>query len=263
MEAKAKIAIIGGTGLADPKLFRVIEEVDADTPYGKPSDKIKITDFKGTKVAFLPRHGTGHVIPPHKVNYRANIHALKEIGAEHILAFTAVGSLREDMKPGDIVIPDQFIDMTRGRELTFYDGPKVVHISAADPFCANLRKLAVDVVKKLGIRHHDAGTYVCIEGPRFSTRAESRLWRIMKADVVGMTLVPEAQLAREAEICYLSVSSVTDYDVWADKPVNASDIIETMKKNSENVVDIVMEIIPRIKGKRVCECATALKNAEL
>ncbi|MBN1896684.1 MAG: S-methyl-5'-thioadenosine phosphorylase [Candidatus Aenigmarchaeota archaeon] len=263
MEAKAKIAIIGGTGLADSNLFKFIEHIEVKTPFGKPSGKITITDFNGTMVAFLPRHGAGHVIPPHKVNYRANIHALKELGVEHILAFTAVGSLRDDMKPGDIVIPDQFIDMTKRRELTFYDGPKVVHISAADPFCANLRKLAADVVKKLGIRHHGNGTYICVDGPRFSTRAESKLWKIMKADVVGMTLVPEAQLAREAEICYLSVSSVTDYDVWADKPVNASDIIETMKKNSENVVYIVREIIPLIKGKRVCECATALKNAEL
>lgn len=263
MKSKAKIAIIGGTGLADPELFRVIEEVEVKTPFGKPSDKIKITDFNGTKVAFLPRHGEGHVIPPHKVNYRANIHALKELGVERIIGFTAVGSLKAEMKPGDIVILDQFIDMTKKRELTFYDGPKVVHISAADPLCADMRKWASDATKELGIPYHDKGTYVCIEGPRFSTRAESKLWRIMGADVVGMTLVPEAQLAREAEMCYLSVSSVTDYDVWADKPVNAADIIETMKKNAVNIQDILKNLIPKINDDRSCECATALKNAEL
>ncbi len=263
MEAKAKIAVIGGTGLADPKLFRTLEELEVDTPFGSPSDRIKITDFKGTRVAFLPRHGTGHAIPPHMINYRANMHALKEIGVERIIGFTAVGSLREDMKPGDLVILDQFIDMTKGRKLTFYDGPKVVHISAADPFCADLRKWASESAKKLGIPCHDKGTYVCVEGPKFSTRAESNVWRIMKADVVGMTLVPECQLAREAEMCYLSVSTVTDYDVWADKPVKAADIIATMKKNAANVQRMMTDLIPRIKDERKCECATALKNAEL
>ena len=263
MESKAKIAVIGGTGLADSKLFKVIEEVEVDTPYGKPSDKIKITDFNGTKVAFLPRHGVGHKIPPHMVNYRANIHALKELGVKRIIGFTAVGSLRGDMNPGDITILDQFIDMTKSRKLTFYDGPKVVHISAADPFCPDMRKWIAEVTKELGIPYHDKGTYVCVEGPKFSTRAESRLWRIMKADVVGMTLVPECQLAREAEICYLSVSTVTDYDVWADKPVNAAEIIETMKKNAVNVQNILTHLIPKLKDERSCECATALKNAEL
>lgn len=263
MQTKAKIAVIGGTGLADPKVFKVLEEVEVDTPFGKPSDKVKITDFNGTNVAFLPRHGTGHTIPPHMVNYRANIHTLKELGVERIIGFTAVGSLREDMKPGDAVILDQFIDMTKRRKLTFYDGPKVVHISAADPFCHDMRRWAAEVCKGLGIPHHDKGTYVCVEGPKFSTRAESHLWRVMKADVVGMTLVPECQLSREAEICYLSVSTVTDYDVWADKPVNAAEIIETMKKNAVNVQGILTHLIPKLKDERPCECATALKNAEL
>ncbi len=263
MKAKARIAVIGGTGLADSKAFSVLEEVKIDTPFGKPSDKIKITDFHGTRVAFLPRHGAGHKIPPHMVNYRANIHALKELGVERTIGFTAVGSLREELKPGDAVILDQFIDMTKSRKMTFHDGPKVVHISAADPFCPDMRRWASETCKELGIPHHDRGTYVCVEGPKFSTRAESNLWRIMKADVVGMTLVPECQLAREAEICYLSVSTVTDYDVWADRPVNAAEIIETMKKNAANVRKILTHLIPRIKAERPCECATALKNAEL
>jgi 5'-methylthioadenosine phosphorylase len=263
MQKKAKIAVIGGTGLADSKAFKILEEVKVDTPFGKPSDKIKITDFNGKKVAFLPRHGAGHKIPPHMVNYRANIHALKQLGVERIIAFSAVGSLRKDMKPGDAVILDQFIDMTRSRKLTFYEGPKVVHISAADPFCPDMRQWAAEVCKELRIPHHGKGTYVCVEGPKFSTRAESNLWRIMKADVVGMTLVPECQLAREAEICYLSVSTVTDYDVWAEKPVDAAGIIETMKQNAENVQKILTHLIPRLKDERSCGCATALKNAEL
>ena len=263
MEAKAKIAVIGGTGLADPKVFRTLEELDVDTPYGKPSDKIKIADFNGTHVAFLARHGAGHTIPPHKINYRANIHALKSIGVERIISFSAVGSLREDMKPGDAVVLDQFIDMTRHRQLTFYDGPKVVHISAADPFCPDMRRWAIETVKGLGIPFHEKGTYVCIEGPRFSTRAESLLWRNMHADVVGMTLVPEAQLARETEICYISVANVTDYDVWAEKPVSAADIIQTMKRNEDNVHRILSEMLPKVKEERACICASALKEAEL
>lgn len=263
MDTKAKIAVIGGTGLADPKVFKIIEELHIETPYGKPSDSIKITDYNGTKVAFLPRHGSGHTIPPHKVNYRANIHALKDIGVERIISFSAVGSLRKDMKPGDMVIIDQLIDMTKSRNLTFYDGPKVVHISAADLFCPDMRTLAAETAKDIAVRFHEKGTYICIEGPRFSTRAESSLWRLMKADVVGMTLVPEAQLAREAEMCYISVASVTDYDVWADMPVNAAEIIETMKKNAENVKKLLNGLLPRINDERNCECATALKNAVL
>ncbi len=260
---EAKIAIIGGTGAADPELFRKVSEESVDTEYGKPSGKITITDFNGTKVAFLPRHGEGHTIPPHMVNYRANIAALKKLGVERIIGLAAVGSLREDMKPGDVVIPDQFIDMTKQRKLTFYDGPKVMHISAADPFCPDMMKAASDVLKKLQIPHHDKGAYICVEGPRFSTRAESNLWRIMKADIIGMTLVPECQLAREMEMCYLSVSSVTDYDVWAEKPVSAKEVIDTMKKNSENVKAILRELIPMLGGERKCICSTVLKDAEL
>ncbi len=263
MGAKAKIAVIGGTGLADPNLFKTIEEVEVDTPFGEPSDKIKITDFEGVRIAFLPRHGSGHEIPPHKVNYRANIHALKELGVERIIGFTAVGSLKEEMEAGHVVVPDQFIDMTKRRELTFYDGPKVVHISAADPFCQDMRTWACDVTKELGVPLHENGTYVCVEGPRFSTRAESNLWRIMNADIIGMTLVPEAQLAREAEICYLSISTITDYDVWADEPVSAAGIIETMKKNAVNIQNILKKIIPNIAEDRKCACASALKDAEL
>ncbi len=258
-----KIAIIGGTGIADPKLFRTVKEIDASTPFGKPSDKIRIVEFQGMKVAFLPRHGSGHTIPPHKVNSRANIRALKDIGVERVIGLAAVGSLQEKMKPGDIVIPDQFIDMTKQRPLTFYDGPKVVHVSVADPFCPQLRALAYEKAKGLGTPAHDKGTYVCVEGPRFSTRAESNLWRVMEADIVGMTLVPEAQLARELELCYLSISSVTDYDVWAEKPVSAKDVIDRMRENTVKVQDMLKQIIPAIPDERKCDCGHALKDAGL
>jgi 5'-methylthioadenosine phosphorylase len=258
-----KTAIIGGTGIADPRLFRTIEEVERKTPYGKPSDKIRIAEFQGMQVAFLPRHGSGHTIPPHMVNSRANIRALKDLGVERIIGLAAVGSLREEIKPGDVVIPDQFIDMTRQRKATFYEGPKVIHISAADPFCSQLRSLAMEKARGLGIPVHGKGTYVCVEGPRFSTRAESNLWRIMKADIVGMTLVPEAQLARELEICYLSISSVTDYDVWAEHPVSAKEVIDRMKENTVKVQNILKELVPAIPGKRECGCGEALKDAAL
>jgi len=258
-----KIAIIGGTGIADPRLFKTLDEIDADTSYGKPSDKIKIAEFQGMDVAFLPRHGSGHTIPPHMVNSRANIRALKDMGVERVIGLAAVGSLRKEMKPGDIVIPDQFIDMTKQRKGTFYDGPKVVHISAADPFCSQLTSLAAKKARDLKIPVHDKGTYICVEGPRFSTRAESNLWRIMGADIVGMTLVPEAQLARELEMCYLSISSVTDYDVWAEKPVSAKEVIETMKKNTVKVQNILKELIPAIPAARKCGCGEALRDAGL
>jgi 5'-methylthioadenosine phosphorylase len=258
-----KIAIIGGTGIADPKLFRTLEEVDAKTPFGKPSGKIRITEFAGRKVAFLPRHGPGHTIPPHMVNYRANIHALRELGVERVIGLAAVGSLREEMKPGDVVIPDQFIDMTKNRKLTFYEGPKTVHISVADPFCEDLRKLAAKETRRLKIPFHGRGTYVCVEGPRFSTKAESGMWRKLGADIVGMTIVPEAQLARELELCYLSLASVTDYDVWADRPVSAKEIIKTMKKNTVNTQNILKGLVPAIPAKRTCDCREALKDAEL
>ena len=257
--------MIGGTGVADPSLFRPVDEIAVTTQYGKPSDKVRITDFNGTRVAFLPRHGSGHEIPPHMVNYRANVAALRKLGVEQIIGLAAVGSLREDMKPGDVVIPDQFIDMTKQRKLTFYDGPKVFHVSAADPFCPDLCKLAHAAADKLSIPHHDRGTYVCVEGPRFSTRAESMLWRSMKADIIGMTLVPECQLAREMEMCYLSISSVTDYDVWAEHPVNAKEIIDAMKKNTENVRRLLAVLVPSMKARagRKCVCSHALKDAEL
>ena len=258
---QAEIGLIGGTGLNDPKLFKNAEEVTLETPYGAPSDAITIAELEGRHVAFLPRHGKKHTIRPTDVNSRANIFALKKLGVQYILASSTVGSLREEYRPGEVVFVDQFIDRTTRREQSFYTENKVCHISVADPMCPQLRRILISAAKKLKINAHRSGTYVCIEGPRFSTKAESRMFRTWGADVVGMTLVPECVLAREAEICYASIAMVTDYDVWKDHPVCVDDIVKTMKANIENVKRILVETIVKIPKERNCECKSALKNA--
>lgn len=262
---KADIGIIGGTGVYDSGLFSDKKEIKAHTPYGEPSDLITIGEYAGRKVAFLPRHGKGHRIPPHKINFRANVWALKQLGVKRIIAPSAVGSLSYDYKPGDIALPDQFIDFTKSRQYTFYDGGQVAHVSVADPFCPELHGVAAKVIEKLNFPLHQKATYVCVEGPRFSTRAESRFFRdVMKAEIIGMTLVPECSLAREAEICYLSVATVTDYDVWADVPVSSREIIETLHKNVEKTKKLVAELIPAIPAERAkCACGSALEGALL
>jgi 5'-methylthioadenosine phosphorylase len=261
----ADIGIIGGTGVYDSGLFSDKKEVKIHTPYGEPSDLLTIGEYAGRKVAFLPRHGKGHRIPPHKINFRANIWALKQLGVKRIIAPSAVGSLGFDYKPGHIALPDQFIDFTKSREYTFYDGGQVAHVSMADPFCPEIRDVAAKVIEKLNFPFQRKATYVCIEGPRFSTRSESKFFRdIMKADIIGMTLVPEVTLAREAEICYLSVATVTDYDVWADVPVTSKEIIETLHKNVEKTKKLVAELIPVIPTERTkCSCGSALEGALL
>ena len=263
MKKRAEIGIIGGSGVYDPGLFEEVEEVKVYTPFGAPSSLISLGTYRGVKVAFIPRHGRGHTIPPHRVNYRANIWALRELGVKRVIASSAVGSLREDYKPGDFVIPDQFIDRTRKRFDTFYEGGQLCHISSADPFCPQLREFFIGLTKELGFQVHDRGTYVCIEGPRFSTRAESRLFRSWGADIIGMTLYPECVLAREAELCYVSVAMVTDYDVWAERPVSTEEVIRTMRSNAEKFKKLIMEAIPRIPKERTCDCQHALKDALL
>lgn len=258
---KAEIGIIGGTGVYDPGLLEDAKSIKVYTPYGEPSDYVTIGVFKGRKVAFLPRHGKGHRIPPHKINYRANIWAFKELGVTRIVAPSAVGSLKEEMKPGHAVIPDQFIDRTRSRPSTFYEGGFVCHVSTADPFCHELRKLAIASARKLKIDVHDYGTYVCIEGPRFSTRAESKMFRQWGAHIIGMTLVPEVVLAREAEMCYVNIATVTDYDVWADEPVSADEVVETLRKNVYKTKKMLESIIPEVPKKRSCTCGHALDGA--
>ena len=258
---QAEIGIIGGTGLYDPKLLTKAKEMKMRTPYGVPSDSITIGELKGRKVAFLPRHSKKHTIRPTDVNSRANIFAFKRLGVQRILAPSTVGSLREEFKPGDIVLIDQFIDRTTRREESFYAGKKVCHISVAEPMCPELRSTLIKAADNIDINVHRAGTYVCIEGPRFSTKAESRMYRSWGADVVGMTLVPECVLAREAEICYATIAAVTDYDVWKEEPVSVEKVVKTMRANVEKVKRLIAEAVGGIPTKRKCECKSALRNA--
>ncbi|HKU49513.1 MAG TPA: S-methyl-5'-thioadenosine phosphorylase [Nitrososphaera sp.] len=261
----ADIGIIGGTGVYDPGLFSDRRELKVHTPYGEPSDLVTIGEYAGVRVAFIPRHGRGHRIPPHRINSRANIWALKQLGVKRIIAPSAVGSLQESYKPGDIALPDQFIDFTKRREYTFYDGGQVCHVSLADPFCPELRSIADKKTRDLGFSFHPKGTYVCIEGPRFSTRAESKFFKdVVKADIIGMTLVPEVNLAREAEMCYLSIATVTDYDVWSATPVSSAEVIETLAKNVEKTKKLVADLVPVAAAEeRKCACGHALEGSLL
>ena len=256
-----ELGIIGGTGVYDPAIIEDVKEVKVFTPYGPPSDSPMIGFYKGRKIAFIPRHGRKHHIPPHKINFRANIWAMKELGVHRLISASAVGSLKEEYKPADFVIIDQFIDRTKDRKDTFYEGGQICHISSADPFCPELRTIFTESAKTLGLHHHNKGTYVCIQGPRFSTRAESRLFRSWGADIIGMTLYPECVLAREVEICYVTVAMVTDYDVWAEKPVSAEEVVKNMKKNIENFRRLIINTIPKIPKDRSCDCRNALKEA--
>lgn len=258
---QAEIGIIGGTGLYDPRLMTKAKEIKMRTPYGLPSDSITIGELKGRKVAFLPRHSKIHTIRPTDVNSRANIFAFKKLGVQRILAPSTVGSLREEFKPGDIVVINQFIDRTTRREESFYTGKKVCHISVAEPMCPELRSALIKAADNIDISVHEAGTYVCIEGPRFSTKAESRMYRSWGADVVGMTLVPECVLAREAEICYATIAAVTDYDVWKEEPVSVEKVVKTMRANVEKVKRLIAEAVGGIPTERECECKSALRNA--
>ena len=263
MKESAEIAIIGGSGLYDQDLLENPRETKVHTPYGRTSEMIILGKYAGREIAFLSRHGRGHQIPAHNVNYRANIWALRQLGVKRILSSNACGSLSEKYIPGDIVVLDQFIDRTKSRHSSFYESGQVCHISVADPFCPELARLFVQEAKKLGISVHDKGTYVCIEGPRFSTRAESRLFGQWGADVVGMTVVPECVLAREAEICYGSIALVTDYDVWAEKPVNLEEILRVARSNVDKAKRLFGAIIPKIPERASCECWGALKNSLL
>jgi 5'-methylthioadenosine phosphorylase len=260
---QAEIGIIGGTGLYDPQLLKNVEEVNVETPYGEPSAAITVGELTGRRVAFLPRHGKKHTIRPTDVNSRANIFALKKLGVKRILAPSAVGSLKEDCEPGDVVFADQFIDRTTKREQSFYTGNKVCHISVAEPMCPEIRTTLIAVAENMGIRAHATGTYVCIEGPRFSTKAESKLFRSWDADIIGMTLVPECVLAREAELCYASISTITDYDVWKDHVVSADEVVATMKASVEKVKRIILEAVSHLPKECSCECKSALNGAFL
>ncbi|MBE6514839.1 MAG: S-methyl-5'-thioadenosine phosphorylase [Thermoplasmata archaeon] len=253
-----QIAIIGGTGIYNPDTFELIKEVFPDTPYGKPSDKILIGKIAGVEVAFLHRHGTTVPHPPSSVPYRANMWALKELGCKYVISACAVGSLQEEFAPGDLVIADQFIDFTKKREYTYFDD-RIVHISIPDPFCNYLNGVFADCAKEMGLPYHLGGRYMCIEGPRFSTRAESSMYRNF-ADIIGMTVVPECQLARELGMCYCSLATVTDYDVWKDEPVDIDMVIKTMSKCLNNVLNLLERGLPRIKADGCTECIEAAKG---
>ena len=261
--AERMVGVIGGSGLYEMPGFKFAKEVSVKTRFGAPSDKIVIGNLAGVKMAFLPRHGRGHFILPSEINYRANIWALKKLGVEFIIASAACGSLSEKIHPGDIVIIDQFIDRTKRRIDTFMGNGIVGHLVFADPVCPELGRILYQATKKLGIPVHKCGTYVCIEGPSFSTRAESLLYRSWKADVVGMTNLTEAKLAREAEICYATIALCTDYDCWKDpeRSVTIEEVLRVMKKNIVNCQKIIKTALPHLPETRTCFCKDAMKNA--
>jgi len=261
--SRAKVGIIGGSGLYDMEGMTGMEEAKVTTPFGEPSDAIKLGDVGGVRVAFLPRHGEGHRISPAELPSRANIYALKSLGVERIISVSAVGSLKEEIVPLDIVVPDQLIDATKGRASTFFTDGIVGHVSFAEPFCPVLSQLSLEASTKAGARVHQGGTYLVIEGPQFSSRAESQLYRSWSVDVVGMTASPEAKLAREAEMCYTTLAMVTDYDCWypGHESVTAEMILTNLRKGVDTVKRVLKLLLPSIPERRDCACASALKHA--
>ncbi len=257
------IGIIGGSGLYNIEGITDVESLSIDTPFGKPSDNFTLGILEGKKVAFLPRHGKGHTILPSELNFRANIYGMKKLGVEHIIAVSAVGSMKEEIKPLDIVIPDQFFDRTRGRISTFFGNGIVGHVSFADPVCNNLATLLYESAKSVNARVHKGGTYLCMEGPLFSTRAESHVYRQWGVSIIGMTNLQEAKLAREAEICYSTLAMATDYDCWheGEESVTLEMVISNLNKNAEMAKKILKAAIPKINQKRTCICAAAARDA--
>jgi 5'-methylthioadenosine phosphorylase len=260
---QAQIGIIGGSGLYSMPGFDAQREVSIDTPWGAPSDKYVLGSLSGKQNAFLARHGRGHRISPSELNFRANIYAMKSLGVERIVSLSAVGSLKEEHRPLDFVIPDQFFDRTRGRVSTFFGEGMVAHVSFADPVCPQLAEVASQAARASGVSVKNGGTYLCMEGPAFSTKAESNVYRSWGMDVIGMTNLQEAKLAREAEICYVTVAMVTDYDCWHPQhdAVTVSDIIANLNKNAENACKVVKAAVAAMPAERACDCGSALKHA--
>jgi 5'-methylthioadenosine phosphorylase len=258
---RAAIGVVGGSGIQSLFAGGALETHKLATPWGPPSGPIEEGEVGGVRVLFLPRHGPGHTIPPHRVNYRANVDALRSLGAEAIVTVSSVGSLREELPPGTFVLPSQFLDLTKGRPTTFFDGGRVYHVSLADPFCPDLTARAVRAGSDVGSPFAEGKTYVCVEGPRFSTRAESALFRSWSADIIGMTLVPEVTLARERALCYLCLAMVTDFDVWADRPVDTREILETMHRNGDRMQRLLAQLLPTLDAPPSCRCARALDDA--
>ena len=262
---KAKIGIIGGSGLYAMPGFTAHDEIKVETPFGDPSDHYIVGSLGGNEVAFLARHGRGHRLSPSELNYRANIFGMKKLGVERILSLSAVGSLKEEHRPLDFVIPDQFVDRTQGRASTFFRDGLVAHISFADPVCPELAVIAESAGLAVGVNVKQGGAYLCMEGPAFSTRAESNLYRSWGMDVIGMTNLTEAKLAREAEICYVTVAMVTDYDCWhADHDaVTVTDIIAVLNQNAENACKLVLQAVANMPEGRGCKCGSSLRHAIL
>ena len=262
MEDNIKIGIIGGSGIYELDNMKIIDEIKLDTPFGEPSDNYIIGELDGIKVAFLSRHSRGHKILPSELNCRANIYGFKKLGVKYLIGISAVGSLREDIEPTHIVFPSQIIDRTKGRVSTFFGDGIVAHIGFAEPFCRDLTKLFVETAKELKIKYHTDKTYVCMEGPAFSTKAESNFHRQIGGDIIGMTAIPEAKLAREAEICYGIIALSTDYDCWREEeePVTVEMVINNLNKNSNTAKTLLKNIIPKITDKK-CSCHSSLQNA--
>lgn len=261
-QEKITIGVIGGSGLYDMEGLTQVKTVKVATPFGKPSDDYVIGTLFGRRVAFLPRHGRGHRIMPSDINYRANIFGMKKLGVERIISVSAVGSMKEEIKPGDIVIPDQFYDHTKHRRSTFFGGGIVAHVGMADPVCADLGNVLADAGAKAGAAVHKGGTYLCMEGPQFSTRAESLIYRTWNADVIGMTNATEAKLAREAELCYSTIALATDYDCWhhSEEAVTVEAVLAVMKKNIETSKAMIREAVRMLPARRSCSCGDALRN---
>ena len=261
--SEARIGVIGGSGLYEMDGLSGLEFVEIETPFGKPSDAIAVGSLDEIQVAFLPRHGRGHRLNPTHIPVRANIYALKSLGVRRIVSISAVGSLKEEFAPLDLVVPDQLIDRTKGRESTFFDEGMVVHVSFADPFCPVTSRLVQHCAQELGLAVHQGGTMVVMEGPAFSTRAESFMYRAWGADIIGMTGLPEAKLAREAEICYTTMAWVTDYDCWRQggEAVTVEMVVGNLKQNVAASQQLLRRVIPGMKGERSCACATSLKDA--
>jgi 5'-methylthioadenosine phosphorylase len=259
---KISIGVIGGSGLYEMEGLTQIKTRKIATPFGRPSDDFLIGTLHGRRVAFLPRHGRGHRLLPTDINYRANIYGMKKLGVERIISVSAVGSMREEIRPGDIVVPDQFYDLTKHRRSTFFGNGVVAHVGMADPVCADLCSVLINAGMQVGATVHRVGTYICMEGPQFSTRAESLTYRQWNVDVIGMTNATEAKLAREAEICYSTIALATDYDCWhhSEEAVTVEAVLEVMKHNVETSKAMIREAVRNLPEERTCSCGGALRN---
>ena len=262
-KTRAEIAVIGGSGLYEMEGLKRVRPVQVRTPFGKPSDTVILGELAGKRLAFLSRHGKGHRLNPSAINYRANLYALKSLGVGRIISVSAVGSMKEQIKPGHIVLPDQFIDRTRHRQGTFFDQGLVAHVAMADPICPDLSSKLYRAAKQVEASVHVGGTYVCIEGPQFSTKAESYLYRSWGVDVIGMTNMPEAKLAREAEMCYATIALATDYDCWhkSEESVTVEAILRIMHHNVLLAKQVIRDVLEQPLESRSCACASALTNA--